>query len=421
MKKQDGWKWVMAAGLALAVGFGVSTYLRTNDYETRLNQVYEGAVLSALRQTEDVQLSMSKALLSSDPQVCAQYLSEVKYGAGQISQSLSLLPFMQQDGQKAVKLANQLSDYAGVLIAAGEITEEDARQMNALIDACAQYTSALPGAPKNVAATAAPRDENYQAYDASVSYPTLIYDGPFSDARKTESWKGLGGREITREDAVRLAREFVGEERVVSVSEGADTGGEVPCYGVTVQLQDLTLEAAVTRLGGKILFLFPDTASFSSQQSVEACRENAIAFLRDKGFEEMEATYFQVYEGVCVISFAATQGNTLLYPDLVKVQLRMDTGEVVGLEQRNYLQNHTARGALRPQLSQEEAQGAVSERLKIESARLCLIPTESGEKLCYEFKGEYAGSVYLAYIDAENGEQRELFKVVETPTGLEAA
>jgi hypothetical protein len=36
-----------------------------------------------------------------------------------------------------------------------------------------------------------------------------------------------------------------------------------------------------------------------------------------------------VYQGLAVISFAATQGETILYPDQIKVQLRMDTAQVV--------------------------------------------------------------------------------------------
>ena len=153
---------------------------------------------------------------------------------------------------------------------------------------------------------------------------------------------------------------------------------------------------------------------------MEECRENALRFLEARGYENMRPTYFQVYQGVAVISFAAVQGETLLYPDLIKVQLRLDTAQVVGVEARNYLQNHAPRGLLVPTLSLEEAQGAVSSRLSIQRSQLCLIPTEGGEKLCYEFQGSYGGQTYLVYINAANGHQEQLLKVVEGETGLEA-
>ena len=82
--------------------------------------------------------------------------------------------------------------------------------------------------------------------------------------------------------------------------------------------------------------------------------------------------------------------------------------------------NHTARGLLTPELTEEEARQYVSSRLKPDAARLCLIPTEAGEKLCYEFQGDYGGHTYLAYINAATGRQEELLKVVEGASGLEA-
>ena len=97
----------------------------------------------------------------------------------------------------------------------------------------------------------------------------------------------------------------------------------------------------------------------------------------------------------------------------------METAQVVGIEARNYLQNHTARGALLPTITEQEAQKAVSSRLQIESSQLCLIPLRSEERLCFEFKGFYNGHTYLAYVDAATGEQVELLKLVETPSGLE--
>ena len=72
-------------------------------------------------------------------------------------------------------------------------------------------------------------------------------------------------------------------------------------------------------------------------------------------------------------------------------------------------------------LTPEEAQGAVSARLTISGRQLCLIPTQAGERLCYEFQGTYGGASYLCYINAETGKQEELLKIVESSAGLETA
>ena len=109
----------------------------------------------------------------------------------------------------------------------------------------------------------------------------------------------------------------------------------------------------------------------------------------------------------------------MLYPDLVKVQVRMDTGAVVGLEANSYWMNHVTRERLHPVLEEAEARALVSDRLDISASRLCVIPVDDGlgagrtELLCWEFDGVWNDNRYLVYIDAETGEEAEVLKVVE--------
>ena len=421
---------VFALLLALSAVSGLAFRFKTerDGYAARLREIYEGAVLSALRQMEDMQLSLSKALLSQEDGAENRYLNQVSAGAVQVQRSLSLLPLSHTATQRAIKFANQAADYSGALLRAGEITPEDAARLTGLLNACGEYAFALSQHRESLAQEAESGKTAFYpegsepesvSYDSAVSYPTLIYDGPFSDARRTGQALALGTKIVSQEEAIVLARDFVGD-RVKRASAGAAMGGSIPCWGVTLDLGDLTLQAAVTRQGGKILWMAPDQGDFPQEKSVEECRENALLFLSARGFEGMRPTFFQVYQGVAVISFAASQGDTLLYPDLVKVQLRMDTAQVVGLEARNYWQNHAARGLLKPALTEEEARKLVGPRLNVQSGSLCLIPTDGGEKLCYEFKGEFGGHTYLSYINALDGRQEELLKVVESDTGLEA-
>ncbi len=413
---------LVAAGALAAAGWQEAA-----ERKMRLREIYEGAVLSALRQTEDMRLCLQKAVLSQDRETSAAYLSQVSSGGAQVQRSLSLLPLAHTANQRAMKFANQLADYADSLIRKGEITSQDYRQLGQLIEGCQAYTQALSAAREELSAGALageglfPAGEEAPGYDSAVSYPTLIYDGPFSDARERPGAGALAElKEISREEALSLAAGFAGRERVVSAIPGTDSGGDIPCYGVTLRLSDVTLEAAVTRQGGKILWMAPDSADFSQQKGLEECRAAAEQFLSRQGYGQMEPTFFQAYQGVGVISFAAVQGDILLYPDLIKVQLRLDNAQVVGWEARNYLLNHRERGALEPALTPEEARAKISSRLDIRKNRLCVIPTEQGERLCYEFRGVFQGDTYLVYIDAETGEQAELLKLVEGEAGLEA-
>ena len=107
----------------------------------------------------------------------------------------------------------------------------------------------------------------------------------------------------------------------------------------------------------------------------------------------------------------------VLYPDLVKVQVSLRDGAVIGLEAGGYLRNHVARDLTLPALSQEEAVARLGGRLTAEEARLCVIPENAEEYLCYEIQAFDESGEYLVYIDAQTGAERELFELISEENG----
>ena len=85
---------VFALLFALAAVSGLAFRFKgeRDGYASRLREVYDGTVLSALRQMEDMELALGKALLSQEDGAENQYLNQVSAGAAQIQRSLSLLP-----------------------------------------------------------------------------------------------------------------------------------------------------------------------------------------------------------------------------------------------------------------------------------------------------------------------------------------
>ena len=151
--------------------------------------------------------------------------------------------------------------------------------------------------------------------------------------------------------------------------------------------------------------------------SVEQCIESGLNFLNNHGFGEMQPSYHQKLQGILTVNFASVQQGVLLYPDLVKLQISMADGSVIGLEAANYWRNHVHRTALTPELSLSQAQESISDRLEVRSSRLCVIPLETGEALCYELEAHLGDAQYLMYIDARDGSERRLLKRIRQPDG----
>jgi len=46
-----------------------------------------------------------------------------------------------------------------------------------------------------------------------------------------------------------------------------------------------------------------------------------------------------------------------------------------------------------------------------------VIPTDAGERLCWEFRGTFSGETYYVYIDASTGEAAQILRISRTAQG----
>ena len=91
-------------------------------------------------------------------------------------------------------------------------------------------------------------------------YPTLIYDGPFSDHMTSAKAKGLTGDNITVEQAKEKVKKFIGADRVQEITEdGKSENGAIKTYSFSVKLKDApedqTAKIGVSQKGGHIVWM----------------------------------------------------------------------------------------------------------------------------------------------------------------------
>ena len=152
--------------------------------------------------------------------------------------------------------------------------------------------------------------------------------------------------------------------------------------------------------------------------SQEEANNQGKEFLSSRGFENMKETYYLKQEGIVTINYAATQDDVILYPDLIKVKVALDNGEILGVETTGYLNNHIIRTLTEPKITVDEAKSSLNKNLQIESEGLAMIPTEwKTEILCYEFKGKVDDKEFLVYINVENGREEDILIITDTPNG----
>jgi germination protein YpeB len=139
----------------------------------------------------------------------------------------------------------------------------------------------------------------------------------------------------------------------------------------------------------------------------------------------MKETYFMKTGNIVTINYAyedktkeINNKGIICYPDLIKVKVALDDGEILGIECLGYLNSHTERDFEKIKISLEEAKQKLNPDIQINSEGLAIIPTEwKTEILCYEFKGKVEDKEFIVYINAETGEEEDVLVILETPGG----
>lgn len=451
---------VLAAALVGACLWGAGQSARADALEEGMRAVYRQAFLQLSDNVHDMQTSLKKLMVVSSPRQHVLLLDDVWRLSGAAAENLACLPVPHPDTEAFNRFVVQTGDYARALatrLLAGEILREDDRgQLAALYEAsvqtCAQLERRLqdgdyplaaldadgfyapsagvdgaagpdasPGADEaaNGAADAGGASGADEAEDSLTNYPTLIYDGPFSDSTEKAEPRGLPAGEADAAAALGAAVSYVGGTLQVT----GETAGRIPCYEIAgTDADGRSVELAVTKQGAQVLWMMAASEGGAAGVPDEAegarMRDAARAYLDARGYDGMEATYAQFYAGVAVYNFASVQGGVILYPDLVKVYVERQSGKIVGVDAYNYLFSHAVRELPIPVLTEQEARERVSDALAIVSARLALIPkTAVVETLCYEFKGTYGDAEFIVYINAVTGEEEEIFEILNSDEG----
>lgn len=268
------------------------------------------------------------------------------------------------------------------------------------------------------AATFSNIDENFGEYAG------LIYDGAFSEHMESAEKKGLTGEEIDEKRAKQIAKEFIGEDRIQELnSNGLIENGNIQVYDFNAKINDNgnnnNLTISIAKKGGHIVNMNYNREVKAEVISQNEANEKGKEFLNLRGISNMKATYYLKEGGIVTINYAYEQNGVTIYPDLIKVKVALDNGEILGVETSGYLNNHTERTFTKAKISMEEAKSKLNKSLEITSEGMAIIPTEwKTEILCYEFKGKIDDTDFLVYTNVETGREENILVIINTPNGI---
>ena len=435
---------VIVGLFAIAVILGFTVFIKQKEYKQAAENSYNMAFYELIDYVQNVETYLAKSLISTTPEHGAETLTSLWREANLAQAYLSRLPIESQELENTEKFLNQVSDYSYSLsrknIYDESLTEDDLNNLKELHGYSVELENTLNQlsddlnsgrfswkelTDKGTVAFAQQVDnvskESFSNLEENFhEYSGLIYDGAFSEHLTSNEKKGLTGDDIEEDEAKKRVEEILSGKNVQEISSlGLSENSTIPVYDFSVKTNnEENINVAISKKGGHLVYMNSNREVNAEIISQEEANEKGKEYLNNIGFPNMKETYYLKQEGIVTINYAATQENVVMYPDLIKVKVALDDGEILGVETRGYLNNHQERNVSNVKITVDEAKKNLNKEIQIESEGLAVIPTEwQSEILCYEFKGKIDDQEFLVYINAENGREEDILIIKDTPNG----
>lgn len=441
---------ILLVGVIGTSAWGYQQYRAKEDYYLYIDNQMRKKYHDLVGCVETISSELSKLMVSNQTKENIVLFSKVWQNAYNAEDYLAQLPLSHEDVEQSDKYLNQLGDYTFAMaqksIKGKTLSQEDIQKLEQLYQYSVQLSAGLHEIKDETIGGKGWRNEyrrqekfqllekNAEEVEANAlqtqftqfeermtQYPELIYDGPFSEHVIQGVKPKLRGEKIDIDQAEKKVREFIGDDRIEAIEKQDGSKGKIVTYSFKVKTKEYEtpIYIDISETKGYTVSVLDnrpvEKANISRKQAIQIADE----FMNEKGYQNMIPTYSLKTENTVLINYAYQQEDVIMYPDLIKVKIALDNGDVVGFDAAHYLTMNTPRDLSAPSISPEEAKQSVSVRATItEQPQLCYIPTSfSKEIYCYEIKATRNDEHFLIYINADTGAEEKILKAIISENG----
>lgn len=428
---------------SIIVILAILIYKKQTEYRQASENSYNMAFYEVVDYVQNVEVFLAKSLITNSPESSAESLTNVWREANLAQAYLAQLPISSNELENTNKFLNQVSEYSYSLYRKNlndeELSDEDLKNLKDLHEYSVELENTLNQLSADInggrISWGELTDKGTIAFAQQVSnisqdsfsnleqnfheYSGLIYDGAFSEHITRAEKVGLTGENIDEQAAQDKAKELFDSNNIKEVTSYGKSEGDITSFDFGITFNDnSTATVSISEKGGHVIYMNKNRDVSAEMLSQEEADKKAKEYLEQHGFKNMKETYYLKESGIVTINYAYVQDDVIMYPDLIKVKVALDDGEILGIETSGYLNSHTKRDIKEPKVTVEEAKKSLNKDLTIESEELTIIPTEwKTEVLCWEFEGNVEGLDFIVYVNAETGEEEDILIITNTPNG----
>ena len=431
----------LTALFAAMMAWAISASIRADRCAWTLRLNDQQALTQLCEYFDNIEVGLTKALYANSDNMLSVLSADLQKQATGAKVSLSALSAGDAALLNTYKFLSQVGEYTASLnkkaAAGGSFTQEDRRTLEQLLGFAAALSTrfdrmaelmnsnyfsfealddSLQSVEQGSERMVSYLDASADAEEAMTNFPTLIYDGPFSDnILSKESALLRAAKPLSLREARAKVCEYM-KAQDQDVTEEGETGGRLAAYNFRVNGKNI----AVSKNGGYPVYILAEATAGSVKLTDTDAIENAAAFLYGVGYRGLMSTYYSVHDGVCTVNFAYVQDGYTCYPDLIKVGVSLSDGGVVTLDASDYLMNHVQREIPEAAVPAEEATAGVAETLTVKRSSLAVIPTAGGgESFTHELLCRTAdGQDVLVYKDTVTGKEDDILILLYSDHGV---
>ena len=420
----------------------------TNEYKRqkqKTEDAYNKALYDMIGYVNNAQVELAKLKIISTNNLQQTTLAGIWRYSNLAKENLNILPLEQNNIANTSKFLSQMSDFSYSLFSniskGNDITEEQYKSLDGVYENCKKLSDTMQEIYQALnegrikwneleyignerlnednldTANILPLDSIGKDFE---EYEGLIYDGAFSEHILTMEAKSLSDKDYTKEEAQNRLNEMFKDE-IEYINFVSESDGNIALYNFDVKFKEYesVRNISLTKKDAKIYLMVSDKNSQAENISMDDAKAKGLEFLKKIGIEDVKDTYYLKESNMAIINYAAVQDDVVMYPDLVKVKIALDSGEVCSVEAKGYIFNHVKRDNLTPTISLEQAKSVIKQQEHVLSQNLAIIPTDyKTEVLVYEFKGKVDETEFLVYVNANTGLEEKVLLILDTPGGV---
>ena len=249
--------------VAIIVVLGIVIFKKQLEYRGLAENGYNNAFYQLVEYINQTEVLLAKSTITNSSKHSAETLTNIWRDSTLAESYLARLPIGTQELETTQKFLNQLSDYsyslANKAISGNDLSQEDLDNLTTLHG----YASSLKDTLNQLeidlhsgnikwgelekaggeALTQEASNLSQSSFGSMVEdlheYAGLIYDGAFSNHMTNPERVGLTGDEIDEAKAMEVAKNFIGQDKVIEItSNGQTQNGNIECYSFNINAQN---------------------------------------------------------------------------------------------------------------------------------------------------------------------------------------